>query len=55
MKQIEPNEVARIAWALGDKYTLPKSTIKVIANLIWSLIYPEKEQWKKCPKKPDQN
>ena len=53
VKQIEPNEVARIAWALGDKYALPENSVKLIATLIWALIHPEKESWKRCPKKPD--
>jgi len=49
---IKPNDVTKIAWALHDKLNLQKEHVKDISNALWGLLYPEKERWKKIPKRP---
>lgn len=49
---IKPEEVVRIAWAIGIKRELSEEGIKALANSLWLSIYPEKEPWQNCPKNP---
>ncbi len=53
MKNIEPNDVSKIAWAICDKNGLPNEMVKVVSNILWGLIYPEKEHWKNIPQRTD--
>lgn len=50
--EITSKEIARIVWAIGLKKSLSETEIKALANYLWLSIYPDKEEWKKCPQNP---
>ena len=49
---IKPNDIVKIAWAFHDKFNLQDSHVKDISNLLWGLLFPNKEKWKKVPRRP---
>ena len=49
METIEPNDVTKIARAIVASRKLPSEMEKEISNILWHLIYPEKELWKEKP------
>lgn len=49
METINPNDVAKIARKIVQRRKLPPEMEMVIANILWHLIYPEKESWKEKP------
>ncbi len=49
METINPNDVAKIARKIVQERKLPPEMEMVIANILWHLIYPEKESWKEKP------
>ena len=49
METINPNDVAKIARKIVQERKLPPEMERVIANILWHLIYPEKESWKEKP------
>ena len=49
---IKPNDITKVAWALHDKWNLQGENVRDISNALWGFLYPEKERWKKIPKRP---
>ena len=49
MNEILPNDVVKIARAIVESRKLPKDMEKEISNILWHLIYPDKELWKEKP------
>lgn len=49
METINPNDVAKIARKIVQERKLPPEMERVIANILWHLIYPEKKPWKEKP------
>ena len=49
METINPNDVAKIARKIVQERKLPPEMEMVIANILWYLIYPEKEPWMQKP------
>lgn len=49
METINPNDVAKIARKIVQERKLPPEMEMVIANILWHLIYPEKEPWMQKP------
>ena len=49
METINPNDVAKIARKIVQERKLPPEMEMVIANILWHLIYPEKESWMQKP------
>lgn len=49
METIVPNDVVKIARAIVNSRELPSVMEKEISNVLWHLIYPEKELWKEKP------
>jgi hypothetical protein len=49
---IKPDDITKIAWALHDKWNLQEENVKDISNSLWGLLYPNKERWKKIPRRP---
>jgi hypothetical protein len=50
--KIKPDDVTKIAWALHDRWNLHDDHVKDISNALWGLLYPNKERWKKTPRRP---
>ena len=49
MGTINPNDVTKIVRKIVQERKLPPEMEMVIANILWHLIYPEKEPWKEKP------